>query len=612
MNKKSNFSTDESQLLFNNAVKQVKASIAKFNNDSWNTFVKNLGPTPMSSKKWWMRIKMCSNKKKSSSKIKLKINDLTICDEIEIASQFALKLEKTLNDNDEQSFCKISKETCEQEVKTLLSLKKMDPKIFETIKIHEIKLALKKTNTKTSRDASGLSNKCIKELPDACLYTLANIFNQSCQESAIPSLWKSAYLSMLPKKGDPTSIKNYRPISMTEVLMKLFERIILKRLQNFLEENKILIKEQSGFRKKRGTKDNIVYMLQRITEAFNSNQKVCSIYFDIEAAFDKVWHLGLMKKLIEIKLPTYLLLWIDNFLKNRRYCIKINDTQSNWFNSNCGVPQGAVLSPTLFSLFINDIPLNKDDIQCKTLLFADDILYFKVFKDMDNKTENKINDYLEQLLNWTRKWRISLATHKCSYQIHSLNKKSSNNEWFNLYLGPDTLKQEKADSNMKFLGITFDKRLKFKTHFETIKNKVSTRISILKHLVHKAWRLSDLTLINIYKSLVRSVFDYSLCIFPLLSKSTQQKLESLQILALRHIFRAFYCPEKKNQISNEAILAKSGLQTLENRASKLFNDYIKGDQTCPNELIIELQKNFKGFQDKFPSAKKTLLDLFSS
>ena len=150
-----------------------------------------------------------------------------------------------------------------------------------------------------------------------------------------------------------------------------------------------------------------------------------------------------------------------------------------------------------------------------------------------------------------------------------MNKKSSNNEWFNLYLGPDTLKKEKADSNMKFIGIT---------HFEQIKSKVSTRISILKHLVHKAWRLSDLTLINIYKSLVRSVFDYSLCIFPLLSKSTQQKLESLQILALRYIFRAFYNPEKKNQISNEAILAKSGLQTLENRAFKLFNDYIKGDQ----------------------------------
>ena len=117
--------------------------------------------------------------------MKLKIDDQTICDEAEIASQFALKFIKTLNDNDEQRFCKNSKETCEQEVKTLLSLKKMDPKIFETIKIHEIKLALKKTNTKTSRDASGLSNKCIKELPDACLYTLANIFYQSCKMSVI-------------------------------------------------------------------------------------------------------------------------------------------------------------------------------------------------------------------------------------------------------------------------------------------------------------------------------------------------------------------------------------------------------------------------------------------
>ncbi len=176
---------------------------------------------------------------------------------------------------------------------------------------------LKKTNTKTSNDPSGLSNKCIKKLPDSCLYMLANIYNKSLKESEIPQIWKSAYLTMISKKGDPTSIKNYRSISMTEVLLKLFEKVMLKRLQNFLEKNKIIIKEQSGYRKKRGTKDIIIYMLQRITETFETNQKVCFIYFDIEAAFDRVWYIGLMKKLYELKLPSYILLWIDNFLRDR-------------------------------------------------------------------------------------------------------------------------------------------------------------------------------------------------------------------------------------------------------------------------------------------------------
>ena len=139
-------------------------------------------------------------------------------------------------------------------------------------------------------------------------------------------------------------------------------------------------------------------MIQSITESFSLKKKVCSIYFDIQSAFDRVWHAGLIKKLINIKLPSYLLLWLEAFLKDRRYCVQINETRSNWFFSSCGIPQGAVLSPTLFSLFISDIPQNNDDKNSKFLLFGDDLVYFTIFKEIDVETE-----YLKRLFDWSIK-----------------------------------------------------------------------------------------------------------------------------------------------------------------------------------------------------------------
>ena len=139
-----------------------------------------------------------------------------------------------------------------------------------------------------------------------------------------------------------------------------------------------------GFRRKRGTKDNLIYMTQKITQAFHSKLKICAIYFDIQSAFDKVWHTGLISQIIKMNFPSYLILWLNNFLEN------------------CKNRVSPVLSPTLFSIYINDIPQNQDD-QSKSLLFADDLIFMFQFKDINFESESHLNKYLSKITQWSSK-----------------------------------------------------------------------------------------------------------------------------------------------------------------------------------------------------------------
>ena len=149
---------------------------------------------------------------------------------------------------------------------------------------------------------------------------------QCITEMRIPDTWKRSTITMLSKKNtDNSDPKNYRPISIT----RLFERIILARLKEFLKENNIIITPQSGFRAYRQTKDNLLFISQKIQQGFNRNQKSVLILFDIASAFIKVWHNGLIWKLIKIRVPYYLVRIIQNFLHGRTFVVKIDQSRKN-------------------------------------------------------------------------------------------------------------------------------------------------------------------------------------------------------------------------------------------------------------------------------------------
>ena len=202
---------------------------------------------------------------------------------------------------------------------------------------------------------------------------------------------------MIPKKpNDRHNINNYRPISLTNSMVKILERLIKNRLTEYLDSNNLITKFQSGFRANRCSIDNIFYFSQKCLLSFNKNHSTGGIVFDIEKAFDKIWHEGLFIKLHEMNIPKKMAKWIKNFLTNRTFYVSTNGHDSDLFPIKTGVPQGSILSPILFSIFIDNIPLNLQNYSnLSAILYADDLFTF--FSD---KNLNRIQIVLQHYLDW--------------------------------------------------------------------------------------------------------------------------------------------------------------------------------------------------------------------
>ena len=192
--------------------------------------------------------------------------------------------------------------------------------------------------------------------------------------------------------------------------MKLFERVIEKRLRKHLEDNGFFSKYQSGFKKSKSTNDNLFRLSQTIMESLNRGELVIAAFLDVEKAFDNVWHNGLSYKIYELDVPTKLCRWLSDFLVGRVIQVKIKSFLSRKVYPRAGVPQGSNLSPLLFLIYVNDMP-NPIHHQTNKSQFADDASQWAVSKDIDLAAEYLQRD-LEKLERWCAKWRIKLNPEK--------------------------------------------------------------------------------------------------------------------------------------------------------------------------------------------------------
>ena len=513
---------------YNKLTSLIKKSIKEYTEWKWSLFLGKLGPHPPSSSIFWKIINRARCPQKTSSIPTLVLGDRVYKSDEEKANLFRTILGETFTDSGPSTdFENVIYNYVEEFVSSFDYTDDNYPKVTFV----EMVEVIKSLKTDSSPGEDGVHNRFLKNLSSKGLDLLLKMINLSLVVG-LPNSWKSAIVTMIPKKeSNSTNPAEYRPISLLSCIGKLAERIIKNRLYGFLESNKLLSHAQSGFRNSRGTGDNLLFMTQKIQESLNRGKKVCGIYFDISKAFDKVWHAGLIYKLIYLKVPMYIIRFIKSFLSDRTFRVKINEYLSDPHLVTCSVPQGSVLGPLLFLIYINDIILARSLNVSYSALFADDLKSIFIFRKPGH-IKGLINKYLDSLTNWLSQWRLKMNAKKCCYTIFSNGGKDGME--FDLRLNSESIPY---NPKPVFLGITFDESLCFNTHFENLRARALSRLNIIKIFSHKSWHLTKKTLTCIYRTLVGSIFDYSFFAVACVSETSLGLVQRVQNRAIRCIYR---------------------------------------------------------------------------
>ena len=352
---------------------------------------------------------------------------------------------------------------------------------------------------------------------------LSNVFNECMKMGVFPDCLKLAEVIPVFKAGSKLTVSNYRPISLLNIFSKIFEKCLFSRLSDFCLTHKIISNNQFGFRSGSSTENAVVKICNDISNHLNDNKLVCSIFLDLKKAFDTVNHNILMQKMYKYGIRGNTFQIFKDYLQNRKQYTVINGTKSSCEPISCGIPQGSILGPLLFLIYVNDI--NKTS-NFEITLFADDS-YLSLSDYSPTKLEIDVNTELTKVKSWLELNKLSLNVQKTSFMIFSKGRVKHD---FVIKFGNSNLNQ---CAETKYLGVILDDKLSWIPHIKSIQKKVSS----------STWALSRLqrfvpteSLKKVYYGLVHAKLTY--CISCWGGAKNLKKLESLQNRAVKIICKA--------------------------------------------------------------------------
>ena len=465
----------------------------------------------------------------------------------------------------------------------------------------EFEDALNKINNKKSATGPDLlSYTLIAHLPPQIKKLILDHFNTCLQTGNMPDAWKHAEVFTILRDGKPsTDPESYRPISLTPHTGKLFERIINTRLEHYLELNNKLPNLQTGFRRGRSTTDNLVYITERMKEALRERRVGRHFtYFDVKRAFDRVWHTKLLSKLANLGISGNIYNVIKSFLTKRTMCVRVGDEVSANKELHMGAPQGAVLSPLLFIVMLHDIEKEVELHGNSILLYADDIALVSEKVGLEKcqgkgrkpNTDNlsKHQKAIDSLCLYMEDNGFEFSAHKTQFQTVTRFVKARNKATITV----NGIEVEHKD-NIKYLGLTLNYKLDWKSHFAEVKKKARRHMNLLKILASKPWARGSKFLVNVAQSLVRSVVSYGQeCFF---SSPDCKILTGLEIQALKIALGVL----PNTGSSGNRIYREAGWLTLEENRRLRCSQYVV--RTCNianhiNKGVLEddgLDKNIR-------------------
>ena len=404
------------------------------------------------------------------------------------------------------------------------------PFSFRYITYNEVRLIIRRIKNKAALDAYDFNTKLMKMCRNVLIIPITNLINECLKLGVFPTVFKRAKVIPIYKKGNPNDLDNYRPISILPVLSKVFETVLKDQIVTHFENNTMFFENQFGFRSGISTSDAINYFIDYVVTGFEEGKYVSALFCDLSKAFDCVPFDALISKLKHYNFSRNSLQILDSYLTDRTQYVEVNNKKSKLESVSCGVPQGSVLGPVLFLIYVND--LERAVPGEGLVLFADDTTLLSRNKNLEDLQRN-MKGAQSSADGWFKSNRLCLNINKTK----------------NLVLSKRNIPSEIDSEPVKFLGVTIDGQLNWSYHIDELSSKIAKNIFVIRNLT----KIIDFSVImTAYHSLILSHITYAITCWG--HSSHIQRIFKLQRKVLRIMLHCSYREDVKSKFIEHKIL----------------------------------------------------------
>ena len=542
---------------------------------SWNKFVDSLKGDE-SCKDMWRKVGILTNKFKDKEVSALKVDGRVIDDSEEIANSIAKEMEQVSSEGACSAEFLRHKRRAERKNINFASNEQQTYNV--PISREELDSALKDLKD-TAPGPDDIHNRMLKNLSEEAKEFLLKLLNKIFLDKEFPEEWRLAHIIPILKEGkDPLDPSSYRPISLTSCLCKLFEKIMARRIIAFLNSCELLNLAQNGARKGRSTIDSLVALENEVHEAFVRNRLLVCIFIDLMKAYDTCWGYLILQELHSAGLRGNLGFLIAGFMKNRTFQVRVGNKLSKVHKLELGIPQGSVLSVTLFMVAVNTVVRYVSSSVSRSL-YVDDMRFSMEVHNL-RTAEKTLNLLCRKLATWMNEtgFRISLTKTKVMVFHNRTHQQLVKNPVLDFTLDikiGDTILEVVRE--YKFLGIIFDQKLDWGLHIGALRRRCMSALGILKLLAKHNKSMKREAYIKIYKAIVLSKLDYGCQVYGTAKKYMLEKLDPIHHAGLRICTGAF------RSSNRESLYVESFVPSLWDRRKFLNMCYMFRAQRIPSE-----------------------------